>query len=264
MRGGQQRAAAGRARPPAAAGPSSRTRAFSVTTCRARRRSSGSAIRSTAPGLSVTSRREGTPSDAGGVLAGTPPGRVPPVGQSVPHPGVDDQQDEPGRREVERHVAGLPAAAVQQQGMTGPAEQGRGLVHDPASGRPTNSFSARRASAASPGRGTLSPCNSVSASAVAHSRAAEDDSAAPRSRSASMAMLAPRHGIAGLAQRPGGACRVRRPAGDRARGELGSAAPWPARPGTWRERSSSSPSSRRDAAALTPWPSANGSTKPSL
>ena len=49
-------------------------------------------------------------------------------------------------------------------------------------GTPTKSFSARRQSAASSRRSTFSPYSSVSASAVAHSRAADDDSAAPRSR----------------------------------------------------------------------------------
>src|SRR5258708_2296491 len=69
--------------------------------------------------------------DPGRLLAGAAPGRVPPVGQGVPHASVDDQQDQAGRREVERYGAALPAAAVQQHGMTGLAEQGGGLVHDP-------------------------------------------------------------------------------------------------------------------------------------
>ena len=72
-------------------------------------------------------------------------------------------------------------------------------------GTPTNSFSARRAIAASSRRGTVSPavglcsfglcsfglCSSVRASAVAHSSAAEEDRPAPAGRSESMAMQAP-------------------------------------------------------------------------
>ena len=58
-------------------------------------------------------------------------------------------------------------------------------------GTPTNSFSARRAIAASSRRGTTRPPSSVSASAVAHSSAAEEDSPAPAGTSESMAMLAP-------------------------------------------------------------------------
>ncbi len=58
-------------------------------------------------------------------------------------------------------------------------------------GTPTNSFSARWAIAASSRRGTLTPPSSVRASAVAHSRAADDDRPAPAGRSESMAMQAP-------------------------------------------------------------------------
>ena len=59
-------------------------------------------------------------------------------------------------------------------------------------GTPTNSFSARRAIAASVRRGTASPpssacASSVRASAVAHSSAAEEDRPAPAGRSESMA-----------------------------------------------------------------------------
>jgi hypothetical protein len=46
-------------------------------------------------------------------------------------------------------------------------------------GTPAKSFSARRAIAASSRRSTASPASSVSASAVAHSSAADDDSPAP-------------------------------------------------------------------------------------
>jgi hypothetical protein len=58
-------------------------------------------------------------------------------------------------------------------------------------GTPTNSFSARRAIAASSGRGTDSPASWVSASATAHSSAADEDSPAPCGRSESMATRAP-------------------------------------------------------------------------
>ena len=58
-------------------------------------------------------------------------------------------------------------------------------------GTPTNSFSARRAIAASSRRGMLTPASSARASAVAHSRAADDDRPAPAGRSESMAMQAP-------------------------------------------------------------------------
>ena len=63
-------------------------------------------------------------------------------------------------------------------------------------GTPTNSFSARRAIAASSPRGTGAPSSSdgvssVRASAVAHSSAAEEDRPAPAGTSESMAMQAP-------------------------------------------------------------------------
>jgi hypothetical protein len=58
-------------------------------------------------------------------------------------------------------------------------------------GTPTNSFSARRAIAASSPRGTGVPASSVRASAVAHSSAAEEDRPAPAGTSESMAMQAP-------------------------------------------------------------------------
>src|ERR1035438_5502512 len=46
-------------------------------------------------------------------------------------------------------------------------------------GTPTKSFSARRAMAASSGRGTWIPCSWVRARATAHSSAAEEDRPAP-------------------------------------------------------------------------------------
>ena len=58
-------------------------------------------------------------------------------------------------------------------------------------GTPTNSFSARRAIAASSRRGTASSASSVRASAVAHSSAAEEDRPAPAGTSESMATQAP-------------------------------------------------------------------------
>jgi hypothetical protein len=58
-------------------------------------------------------------------------------------------------------------------------------------GTPTNSFSARRASAASSPRGTSTEASDVSASAVAHSSAAEEDSPAPAGTDESIAMQAP-------------------------------------------------------------------------
>ena len=58
-------------------------------------------------------------------------------------------------------------------------------------GTPANSFSARRAIVTSSARGTSRPASEVSASAVAHSSAAEEDSPAPAGTSESMAMQAP-------------------------------------------------------------------------
>ncbi len=58
-------------------------------------------------------------------------------------------------------------------------------------GTPTNSFSARRASVTRSARGTASSPSSVRASAVAHSRAAEEDRPAPAGTSESMATQAP-------------------------------------------------------------------------
>ncbi len=58
--------------------------------------------------------------------------RVPAVGQRVPCAGVHHEQREPGRRRVERHGGGLPAAAVEQQRVPLLTQQRRGLVHDPA------------------------------------------------------------------------------------------------------------------------------------
>jgi hypothetical protein len=58
-------------------------------------------------------------------------------------------------------------------------------------GTPANSFSARRARAASSRLGTGTWYSSVSASATEHSSAAEDDKPAPAGRSASMATSAP-------------------------------------------------------------------------
>ena len=58
-------------------------------------------------------------------------------------------------------------------------------------GTPANSFSARRVIVTRSSRGTSRPPSEVSASAVAHSSAAEEDSPAPAGRSESMAMQAP-------------------------------------------------------------------------
>ena len=58
-------------------------------------------------------------------------------------------------------------------------------------GTPTNSFSAWQVSATSSPRGTLRPPSEVSASAVAHSSAADEDRPAPAGTSESMATHAP-------------------------------------------------------------------------
>ncbi len=161
-------------------------------------------------------------------------------------------------------------------------------------GTPANSFSARRAMAASAGRGTpgwagagSGPCaaqtsresgvtSSVRASATEHSSAADDDSPAPSARHESMARLAPGTGWpaasrdqatpAGYRAQPGSPARISsRAAGvpsgagrSRASGISTLAA------GSRCVRRASTSSRRGEAAATMPWPSANGSTKPSL
>jgi hypothetical protein len=66
-----------------------------------------------------------------GLLAFCPPPGVVPAGVRVPGPRVDDEQPGAGRTRVERNLGDLQRSAVQEQGMPGLAEQGRGLVHDP-------------------------------------------------------------------------------------------------------------------------------------
>ena len=58
-------------------------------------------------------------------------------------------------------------------------------------GTPTNSFSARQASVTSSPRGTSRPPSEVSASAVTHSSAADEESPAPAGTSESMARQVP-------------------------------------------------------------------------
>ena len=115
-----------------AAATVSRTRSISVTTCRARRRSRSeeSGPERVARGRpAATSRRLGDAELAGGRLAGVAALGVLAVDQRVLGPGVDDEQGQPVRREVERHLLGVPVPAVQQQRVAGLREQGRGLVH---------------------------------------------------------------------------------------------------------------------------------------
>jgi hypothetical protein len=159
-------------------------------------------------------------------------------------------------------------------------------------GTPANSFSARRAMAASSGRGTAGRSgsgpalartssesgltSSVRASATEHSSAADDDSPAPSARAESMARLAPGTGWpaassdqatpAGYRAQPGSPARISSsaagvpsgPGRSRASGISTLAA------GSRRVRRASTSSRRGEAAATMPWPSANGSTKPSL
>ena len=85
----------------------------------------------------------------------------------------------------------LQRAAVEQQRVPGPAEQRRGLVHD--AGRHPGELVLRPAGDRDQlvARGTSRSASEVSASAVAHSSAAEEDSPAPAWTSESMAIQAP-------------------------------------------------------------------------
>ena len=122
-------------RPRAAAPTVSRTRAFSVTTCLARRRSTGSLRRSTRSmpsGASVTSRSDGHAERPGRVLAERRRSAYRPSDRACRTRVSMTSRTRPARGEVERHGAALAAAAVEQQGVALLAEQRGGLVHDPA------------------------------------------------------------------------------------------------------------------------------------
>ena len=78
--------------------------------------------------------------DFGAELAGRAAGGVAAVGVRMRDFRVDDQQDEPGRRDSNGTSSTL-VAAVKEDGVAGGAAQGGGLVHD-AGGRSTKAFSA--------------------------------------------------------------------------------------------------------------------------
>ena len=89
------------------------TRRFSETTCRARRRRTGSSSDSTAvrPGVPQALHTEG-PRGRGAL--GTPVA-VASVGQGVADPGVDDQQHQAGLLDGELDRGGAPVGEVEQQ-----------------------------------------------------------------------------------------------------------------------------------------------------
>ena len=92
MRGGEDTPGPAKSESPSAATKSS-TRRFSVSTCRARRASTGSVTAASTEGpRSWTSRSDAAPSIGGRSLARRATRRILAAGVTVPGPGVDQQQ----------------------------------------------------------------------------------------------------------------------------------------------------------------------------
>ncbi len=145
-------------------------------------------------------------------LALAAPGRVAAVGQGVAGAGIDDQQGEASGGRVERHRGGLSTAAVEQQGMAGPAEQGGGLIHDP--GRHADEAVLR----ALRERGQFGPWH---VNSVQLGQGERDPAFQRRGRGQASALrqvrvdrqASPADGVTGFAQCPGDSRRVGRPTG---------------------------------------------------
>ncbi len=111
----------------------SSTRWFSVTTCRTRRRVSSStslAERVVEPGRRHVPQG-GHAEQRRGLLARGPAVRVLAVGVPMRGAAVDHQYGQPVGVQVERDVGRLFGAAVEEEGVSGPAADRRRLIHDP-------------------------------------------------------------------------------------------------------------------------------------
>ena len=147
VRRGEQRPDLAQVGRRAARPTTSSTRAFSVTTCRTRRRITSSASRpARRPGRPGRRAAPARPSSAAACLAGPVPLGVLAVDQRVRRPGVDHQQGQPGAGEVERHL--LDVQRRQSRNSAWPARPRIDAIWSMTPvGTPTKSFSARWASA---------------------------------------------------------------------------------------------------------------------
>ena len=150
------------------------------------------------------------------------------VGERVVGAGVDDEQLQAGRGEVERHVPHAEVAAVDEQRRPRPRAQRRRLVHARRwARRRCRSRRARRRRRAGARPLVVRPARARrrrrAPPPTAHSRAADEDSPAPSGTSPSTTASRPGDRVPRLPQRPRDADGVGRPAVDGARRDVGRA-----------------------------------------